>query len=123
MQNKVIPNQDTAAAQRDSPSPELYTFITTVTAHNVLFLPPSVLYTVSLFFFSTCSPCTTATVRARCAGLQCADLHSLPPIGSRISLCHFFLMTCIIIAAPLDQTLDNLSRAAISQKKKGLNQH
>lgn len=71
----------------------------------------------SLFFsLSRLSSCAAAAVRARCTRLQCADLHSLPPIGSRISCCHFFLWTCIIIAAPLDQTLDNLLGTTISHK-------
>lgn len=77
----------------------------------------SVLHAISLFFsLSRLSSCSAAAVRARCTRLQCADLHSLPPIGSRISCCHFFLWTCIIVAAPLDQTLDNLLGTTISQK-------
>lgn len=77
----------------------------------------SVLHAISLFFsLSRLSSCSAAAVRTRCTRLQCADLHSLPPIGSRISCCHFFLWTCIIVAAPLDQTLDNLLGTTISQK-------
>lgn len=45
---------------------------------------------------------------------NCSDLNSLPPIGSRISFCPLFLLTCIITAL-ITLSLSDLLGATISQ--------